>query len=109
MKDSTVGVDFNELRHPFKLCVAKSGHVFVHGPRDALHDGGILPVFSTRTRREAEGLREWCCVLQRDRSGLYRIILDPPWSGKEDDLDRAADRFRAAHKMRDARSKATAL
>ncbi|GAB5541334.1 MAG: hypothetical protein SangKO_010940 [Sandaracinaceae bacterium] len=85
----------DHLRRRFILDVEKSGHVFVRDRESNAASQG-LPVFSTDTREEAEGLIVRCCVLESNGSGLYRLNDWPlPEGATLDDLERAAETFQA--------------
>lgn len=90
-----------DLSRAYVLTVCANGTVHIKDPGSAPVDG-TLPVFSTSTREEAEGLRVLHCKLARDGSGLY-FLNEPPKD--VDDLGRVSDLFRHSHDRRTVRQK----
>jgi len=88
----------NDLGRAFTLWVDAAGCVTVATKGRAVK--GSLPVFSTDTHEQANGLRVRFCRLARDGSGLY-FLNNPP---KEvEDLGAVSDMFRAHLQPKDAR------
>lgn len=88
-------MNVNDLSRSYFLdvCAAGTVHIRKRGRKQAM-GGGMLPVFSTDTKDQAEQLRVLHCRLDRYGSGLY-TLNDPPKS--MDDLDRVSDLFRASY------------
>lgn len=90
-------VDFkSDMMRPFKLWVCAKGTVQIQDP-GSRPPAGMLPVFSTNTRDEAESLRVRHCRSARDGSGIY-TLNNPPKS--VEDLSAVTELFRATYASR---------
>lgn len=83
----------NDLGRAFYLDVCALGSVHIRERGRRMEDG-LLPVFSTDTRDQAEELRIRHCRLANDGSGLYHLNDRP--QGVED-LGLVSDLFRATY------------
>jgi len=84
-----------DLARPFLLDVCANGSVHIR-ERGRQIQTGLLPVFSTDRREQAEELRIRHCRRANDGSGLYHLNERP--RGVED-LDRVSDLFRSTYEQ----------
>jgi hypothetical protein len=87
------GLIKGDLGRRFLIDLAQSGHLFVRERGQARHEG-LLPVFSTTTRKETEMLLTRHCRLARDGSGLYCLN---DFSGEADDIGKVTDLLRSTY------------
>jgi hypothetical protein len=93
----------NQLTRSYLLEVYKSGEVMIRARGEPMPEG-VLPVYSTDSREEAEMIQVRCCVLSRVDNQTYRLNPNLRNDGQLtlEDLPMLTEMFKQIHEQQRA-------